>query len=76
MGSGERHPGARRACLETCARLTHPIQNGPLKALVADSLPKGERSGGFTKLFVASLLPRSVGPLISVVMFSRLGDDW
>ena len=47
-----------------------------MKALVADSLPKGERSGGFTKLFVASLLPRSVGPLISVVMFSRLGDDW
>jgi len=47
-----------------------------LKALVADSLPKGERSGGFTELFVASLLPRSVGPLISVVMFSRLGDDW
>ena len=43
---------------------------------MADSLPKGERSGGFTKLFVASLLPRSVGPLISVVMFSRLGDDW
>ena len=58
------------------AGLAGQIISGPVDALLADSMPEGERSGGYAWLWVANLLPSCVGPLICVVLFLRLGNDW
>uniref|UniRef100_A0A061R3F8 Mfs general substrate transporter n=1 Tax=Tetraselmis sp. GSL018 TaxID=582737 RepID=A0A061R3F8_9CHLO len=49
---------------------------GPSQALYADSVPTGSRSRYYNYLFLAWLLPSSVGPLVSVLMFNFLGNTW
>ena len=52
------------------------IVTGPMQALFADSVPRGERSRAYTRLFSAWLVPSCVGPAISAAMFARIGDSW
>ena len=52
------------------------IIQGPCQALYADSTPQGNRSKYFTYQFVCYLIASSVGPLVSIVMFQTLGDNW
>ena len=52
------------------------VVTGPVQALFADSVPRGERSRAYTRLFAAWLVPSCVGPAISAVMFARMGDSW
>ena len=52
------------------------VVTGPVQALFADSVPRGERSQAYTRLFTAWLVPSCVGPAISAVMFARMGDSW
>jgi MFS family permease len=52
------------------------IVNGPAQALYADSTPAGERSKYYTYLFAAYVLSSCVGPLISILLFQTVGDDW
>ncbi len=52
------------------------VVNGPCQALYADSTPEGERSTYFTYQFACYLSASAVGPLVSIVMFQTLGDEW
>jgi len=52
------------------------VVNGPCQALYADSTPEGERSTYFTYQFACYLTASAVGPLVSIVMFQTLGDEW
>lgn len=62
--------------LPVLAGLAGQVISGPVDALLADSMPEGERSGGYAWLWVANLLPSCVGPLICAALFLRLGNDW
>jgi MFS family permease len=52
------------------------VVNGPCAALYADSTPRGERSIYYTYLFACYSAASAVGPLVSIVLFQTLGDDW
>ena len=52
------------------------VVNGPCQALYADSTPEGERSTYFTYQFACYLTASAVGPLVSIIMFQTLGDEW
>jgi len=52
------------------------VVNGPCQALYADSTPEGERSTYFTYQFACYLSASAVGPLVSIIMFQTLGDEW
>merc|ERR1711933_316397 len=52
------------------------VVNGPCQALFADSTPEGERSTFFTYQFACYLSASAVGPLVSIIMFKTLGDEW
>jgi MFS family permease len=52
------------------------VVNGPCMALFADSTPEGQRSTYFTYMFVAFTAASACGPLVSIVLFQTLGDDW
>jgi len=52
------------------------VVNGPCQALYADSTPDGERSTFFTYQFACYLTASAVGPLVSIIMFQTLGDEW
>ena len=52
------------------------VVNGPCQALFADSTPSGTRSTYFTYQFVCYLSASAVGPLVSIVLFQTLGDNW
>merc|ERR1719159_380724 len=52
------------------------VVNGPCQALFADSTPEGERSTYFTYQFACYLTASAVGPLVSIIMFQTLGDEW
>eukprot|EP00532_Pseudo-nitzschia_australis_P000088 CAMPEP_0168204518 /NCGR_PEP_ID=MMETSP0139_2-20121125/25437_1 /TAXON_ID=44445 /ORGANISM="Pseudo-nitzschia australis, Strain 10249 10 AB" /LENGTH=571 /DNA_ID=CAMNT_0008130455 /DNA_START=53 /DNA_END=1768 /DNA_ORIENTATION=+ len=52
------------------------VVNGPCQALYADSTPEGQRSMYFTYQFACYLSASAVGPLVSIVLFQTLGDDW
>lgn len=52
------------------------VVNGPCMALFADSTPEGQRSSYFTYMFVAFTGASACGPLVSIVLFQTLGDDW
>jgi MFS family permease len=52
------------------------VVNGPCMALFADSTPEGERSIYFNYLFVCYMAASACGPLVSIVLFQTLGDDW
>jgi len=52
------------------------ITHGPAEALLADSVPTGQRSKSYNWLFVSYIVPSVLGPLISVVYFTIVGDRW
>ena len=52
------------------------VVNGPSQALYADSTPEGQRSVFYTYLFSCYAISSCVGPLVSIVMFQTIGDDW
>jgi MFS family permease len=52
------------------------VVNGPCQALFADSTPSGTRSTYFTYQFICYLSASAVGPLVSIVLFQTLGDNW
>jgi MFS family permease len=52
------------------------VVNGPCAALYADSTPRGERSVYYNYLFACYSGASAVGPLVSIVLFETLGDDW
>ena len=56
--------------------LSEGVVDGPCAALFADSTRKGERSRYYNYLFVCSSVASAVGPLVSIVLFHTLGDDW
>jgi len=52
------------------------VVDGPCSALYADSTPKGERSVYYNYLFACWSGVSAVGPLVSIILFQTLGDDW
>ena len=52
------------------------VVEGPCSALYADSTPKGERSVYYNYLFACWSGASAVGPLVSIILFQTLGDDW
>lgn len=52
------------------------IANTSLVALFADSIPEGQRSVYFTKRSILNTIGNIAGPLVSLVMFAVLGDNW
>lgn len=52
------------------------VVNGPCSALYADSTPEGERSKYYTYLFACYTAASAAGPLVSIVLFQVLGNEW
>jgi MFS family permease len=52
------------------------VVSGPCQALFADSTPAGSRSKYYMWLFACYMLASCLGPLMSIVLFQTLGDDW
>ena len=52
------------------------IVSGPCQALYADSTPAGDRSKYYHYLFVAYILSSCLGPIVSIILFQKLGDEW
>lgn len=52
------------------------VVDGPCSALFADSTPEGERSKYYNYLFICFSAASAVGPLVSIILFQTLGDDW
>jgi len=52
------------------------ICNTTISALFADSIPDGERSKFFTQRNIAQILGNLFGPVIALIMFTNLGDEW
>ena len=52
------------------------IVSGPAQALYADSTPVGERSQYYHYLFVVYLVSSCLGPIVSIILFQKIGDTW
>mmetsp|Transcript_2307 Transcript_2307/g.4932 ORF Transcript_2307/g.4932 Transcript_2307/m.4932 type:complete len:547 (-) Transcript_2307:50-1690(-) len=52
------------------------VINGPSQALYADSTPAGRRSVYYMYLFACYMISSCLGPLVSIVLFQTLGDEW
>ena len=52
------------------------IVSGPAQALYADSTPVGERSQYYHYLFVTYLVSSCLGPIVSIILFQKIGDEW
>lgn len=52
------------------------VVSGPCQALFADSTPVGSRSNYYMWLFACYMLASCLGPLLSILLFQTLGDDW
>ena len=52
------------------------VLNGPASALLAESTPSSQRSIYFTYLYSIYTLASSSGPLVALVMFQTMGDEW
>ena len=52
------------------------IVNTSITALFSDSIPDGERSYYFTKRAVVINIANTCGPVIALVMFAVMGDNW
>ena len=51
--------------------------SGPAaEALLADSVPSGNRSGIYTRVHVTRQFGMTIGPLLSIFLFLWLGDNW
>jgi MFS family permease len=59
-----------------CWGVADGVVTGPASALYADSTPQGQRSAYYTYLFACYMLASSVGPLVSIILFETLGDEW
>ena len=51
------------------------FSSGPVKAMLADSIPAGSRSMWFSVNFLANTIPSSVGPAVSIILFRLWGTD-
>jgi MFS family permease len=63
------------ACM-SCWGMADGIIEGPASALLADSTPQGQRSIYYTYIFVGETLASCIGPLVSILLFQTLGDNW
>lgn len=72
------HPGAfwLMGAIMALWGIAGGVVNGPAQALYADSTPAGNRSTYYTYLFATYILASCVGPLVSIVLFQTLGDEW
>ena len=52
------------------------IANTSISALFADSIHDGDRSFYFTRRFILITVGNTVGPLVSLMLFACLGDEW
>jgi len=55
------------------------LSNGPAQAVFADAIPAHLRAEGYTYLMCSYMVAYSVGPIVSIVLFSRLSnqfEDW
>lgn len=52
------------------------IFNGPSQALFADSIPTGERSKWYSRLFSSYLIPGIIGPIVCIILFHVFGNNW
>ena len=52
------------------------ISNTSILALFADSMNDGERSKYFTQRTIVQFVGNSTGPLVALIMFSFIGNDW
>lgn len=52
------------------------IISGPCQALYADSTPAGDRSKYYQILFVCYLVASCMGPIVSIILFQTIGDEW
>ena len=56
--------------------LADGVVGGPCQALFADSVPEGERTSAYNSLFVCYCASSACGPLVSIILFQTLGDQW
>ncbi len=53
------------------------ISSGPAQALYADSTPQGQRSTYYTVLFGLYLLASTIGPLVTILIFTlQHSSEW
>ena len=52
------------------------IVDGPCEALFADSTPRGKRATYYTYLEIGYVLSSISGPLVTIVLFHSMGNDW
>ncbi len=46
------------------------------EAIIADSLPTGNRSGTYSTIHLVRQFSLSAGPILNILLFLLLGDDW
>ena len=54
----------------------HALSGPAAEALLADSVPSGNRSGIYTRIHVTRQFGMTIGPLLSIFLFLWLGDHW
>jgi MFS family permease len=59
-----------------CWGVADVFVEGPLIALFADSTLEGKRSTFYTYSFACYTLAASVGPLVDILVFQTIGDEW
>lgn len=64
------------AIVMICWGIAGGVINGPASALYADSIPEGQRSTYYNYLFGFYMIASAVGPVVSIILFQTLGDDW
>ena len=52
------------------------VQNAPMEALFADSIPLGKRSEWMTKKYIINQTSNGAGPLLGLIMFLFIGNEW
>ncbi|GAB4822716.1 hypothetical protein N2152v2_009762 [Parachlorella kessleri] len=70
------NPGLRHLCVAMAALgVYRGVYNPPLESIFADSVRAG-RSSLYTKKYIITILASGCGPLLSLVLFWRLGNQW
>jgi MFS family permease len=52
------------------------VFNGPMQALFADSIPRGDRAKWYTYLTMCNQIMSVAGPLFTIALFSYYGNKW
>jgi MFS family permease len=60
----------------SCWGLFWGVSSTSLSALFADSISDGERSKYFTKRSICTTIGNSTGPLVGLIVFSYIGNEW